>query len=215
MRTMSALGLCGAAASALCFAAPARAVTLYSSLSAWESAVGGFSETASFGVPDRTEIASFVTPDVNVSVSEFVQSIGPQPDHGWGTWSGGYAGQVLADYASTSVTYSLGGPVGGFGFFAEPDQQAVWNITLTTSDGSVLTQPVAGAAGAAFFGWQGPGVTSFTISSGDDFAVGDIFTAAAGGAPEPAMWALMLVGFAGIGARLRCRSHRNLGMAAA
>src|SRR4051812_37593632 len=81
------------AAGALGLAATAHAsVTTYTSLSAWEAAVGAFSETTSLGAPDGSSITSFTTTDgVLVTTSGTVDTIGS----GWATWSGGYTGQVL------------------------------------------------------------------------------------------------------------------------
>jgi len=200
-RILKALAL-SVAAGALGFGGATSAATFTGSLSDWETAAGTWAETTNYGVPDGTTITGFTTTDgVPVSVDEQVHSIGD----GWATWSGGYTGQVLADYSSTSVTYTLGAGVTGFGFFAEPDEFDTFDITLTTADGS-LTQAVQGDAGAEFFGWTGSGITSFTVSSSDDFAVGDFYdTTAPLSVPEPAMWAMMLAGIAGLGAALRRR----------
>jgi hypothetical protein len=194
-----------AAIAAIGFGAQAQASIVTGSLSSWEATVGTYAETTNFGVPDSTPISGFTTTDgVPVSVNETAVSIGD----GWATWSGGYTGQILADYSSTSVTYALGAAVKGFGLFVEPDPYSVYDITLTTSDGQSLTQAVNGYAGAAFFGWTGSGVTSFTLSSATDFGAGDVFSAA-GGVPEPATWAMMLMGFGAMGAGLRGARRRQ------
>ncbi|MBV8220928.1 MAG: PEP-CTERM sorting domain-containing protein [Solirubrobacterales bacterium] len=163
-------------------------------------------ETTLLGVPDGSSISGFTTADgVSVAVDEVVHSIGD----GWNTWCCGYVGQVLSDYESTSVPFTLNTPVDGFGFFAEPDPYAVLSITLTLSDGGSLTQPVDGYGGASFFGWAGRDVTGFTVSSATAFAVGDFFSA---NVPEPSTWAMALLGFAGLGfAGYRKRSALSLG----
>ncbi|HEY5290004.1 MAG TPA: PEP-CTERM sorting domain-containing protein, partial [Caulobacteraceae bacterium] len=169
-------------------ASGAQAAVLTGSLSGWETTVGTWGETTNLGAADGTSITGFTTVDgVLVSVNDQVHSIGD----GWATWSGGYTGQVLADYSSLSVSYTLGSGVKGFGMFIEPDPFSVIDITLTTSDGSTLTQAVNGNGGAEFFGWTGGGITSFTVTSTSDFAVGDFFSARV---PEPATWAMMLLG---------------------
>jgi len=209
MKTLLKAALAASAAiGVIGFSAQSQAAVLTGSLAGWEATVGSWAETTNFGVPDGTDITGFTTADgVPVSVTEQVQSIGD----GWATWSGGYTGQVLADYSSTSVTYTLGQSVKGFGLFVEPDPFSLIDITLTTSDGSSLTQAVQGEAGAQFFGWTGGGIASFTLSSSTDFAAGDVFSVA--GVPEPAAWAMMLVGFGGLGAALR-GSRRKLAVAA-
>ena len=209
MKTLLKAALVASAAiGVIGFGAQSQAAVLTGSLSGWESTVGTWSETTNFGVADGTNISGFTTADgVPVSVNEQVHSIGD----GWATWSGGYTGQVLADYSSTSVTYALGKSVKGFGLFVEPDPFQLIDITLNTSDGSSLTQAVQGDSGAQFFGWTGGGITSFTLSSSTDFAAGDVFSAV--GVPEPATWAMMLLGFGGLGAALR-GSRRKLAVAA-
>jgi hypothetical protein len=179
------------------------AVTTYSSLSAWEAAVGTYAETTSLG-DNFSIISGFATTNgVAVTTSGTVLTIGD----GWGTWSGGYTGQVLWANA-TSANFGLGSAVTGFGMFVEPDDHEVFDITLTTSNGGTITQAVDGNGGAAFFGWTGAGVTSFTLNSTSDFAAGDFFSAA-GGVPEASTWALMLLGFGGVGATLRASRRRQ------
>ncbi len=75
-----------------------------------------------------------------------------------------------------------------------------FDITLDAANGAeVLTQLVAGQGGALFFGFSAPNgaVNSFTVSSSQPFAVGDIYAEAA--VPEASTWAMMLFGFAGLG----------------
>jgi hypothetical protein len=180
------------------------AVTTYGSLSDWETAIGSWSETTALGA-QSSNITSFTTTDgVAVTSSGTIYTVGS----GWSSWSGGYTGQVLFN-GNTSVDYSLGSSVKGFGMFVEPDPFDIFNITLTTSDGGTITQAVNGSGGAAFFGWTGAGVTSFTLSSTDAFAAGDFFSAAGGGVPEASTWALMLLGFGGVGATLRASRSRQ------
>lgn len=200
------------AAAALCVAGAstaANAEVLTGSLATWQTTMGAWSETTSFGVPNHTAISGFTTVDgVGVGVDSVVRQIGD----GWATWCCGYGGQILADYSSTSVTFTLLNPVKGFGLFVEPDPFGAHDITLTTSSGQFLTQSVEGYAGAAFFGWTGSGVTGFTLSSAQDFGAGDVFSQG-GAVPEPATWAFMLMGFGGLGAMLRVSRRRQLALA--
>jgi hypothetical protein len=66
-----------------------------------------------------------------------------------------------------------------FGVQIEPNMFQSENFTITLSDGKTKTveDNVEGDAGAQFFGFFGPGITSVTITddSNDDFAVGNIF----------------------------------------
>ena len=196
------------ASAILSLASTARAEVLFTSLSAWQTAIGSWSETTNFGVADLTDITAFTTVDgVSIAAAGNVRSVG----NGWSTWCCGYTGQVLWSGGPTVMNFTLASGVKGFGLFAEPERFTVQNITLTTSTGASVTQAVNGQGGAAFFGWVGPGVTSFQVNSATDFAVGDVFSAT-GAIPEPATWALMLFGFGGAGALLRRRRQIGIRM---
>lgn len=173
-------------------ATPAKAVTMYTDLASWEAAVSSWSETTSYG-SNFSDISSYTLNGGVTVAGDTVEVL--QIGNGWSTWSGGYTGQVLWTLGSDSYDGSLSGSVKGFGLFAEPNPFATYSITLETSGGSV-SQLVNGSGGAAFFGWVGPGVTSFEVSSSVDFAIGDHFVSS--GVPEPSTWAMMLVGFAGL-----------------
>jgi len=124
----------------------------------------------------------------------------------WTSWSGGYTDQVLYSNGWASLTIDFASPVTGFGFFTEPRVFAVYTINMLLSDGSSVSGDYDGASGAGFLGFLGEGVTSATISSADDFAIGDFYTTVAAGAvPEPAAWAMMIAGFGLVGASLRRR----------
>ena len=88
------------------------------------------------------------------------------------------------------------GPVKAFGLEMEPEPFQTFTMTLTLSDGTVITQPVAGQAGASFFGWTAGAITSFTAScSVCGFAIGDIVKAEATAAvPVPGTLGLLSVG---------------------
>jgi len=189
----------------------ARATAVTGSIHSWQAAVGGWTETANFGVVNNSAITGFTTANgVVLSVNNVVRQIG----HGWTTWSGGYAGQVLANYDSSVVTFGLLTPVSGFGFFVEPDPFALVDVTLTTSNGLSFTQAVNGKAGAAFFGWTGGGVNGFTITSPQDFAVGEFWSPAPSIVPEPSAWNVMLLGLGGLGAMARLARRKPARVAA-
>lgn len=175
---------------------------VFTSLSSWQSAMGTYSETNSLGFVGST-ISSFTTTDgTPVAVgaqNNRVEQIGS----GWSTWSGGYGGQLLTDYTSTSLVLTLGAPVRGFGFFVEPEPFALEDITVTTAGGATLTQNVDGNGGADFFGFTGPGLSSFTVTSPQGFGTGDFFSAV--GVPEPSTWAMLILGLGAVGVALRRR----------
>jgi len=182
--TTAVTGLCGAA----------RAASMYSNLTDWKAAAGAWTETTSFGVPDGTVVSGVTLADgTALTFGQPLQTAAL--GSGWSTWSGGYAGSVLESYGTgsyTTETWSIS-PVSGFGLFLEPDPFSVYNITLTTSAGDILTQAVDGNGGALFFGWVGSGITGLTISSDVDFAAGDFFSSGAAPVPEPSYLPCMLV----------------------
>lgn len=189
------------------FAAPASAVGLTSDLATWQALAGSFIEDTEYGTTGDT-ITTLTLDDgtiLNFDVSLGVAAIGD----GWGTWCCGYTGDVLTNFDFTSVTVDFGTEVNDFGFYAEPNNFGTFLMTLTLDDGSTLNQLVEGDSGALFFGWNGAGVDSFTISAVDDaagFAFGDFFVSAGMGVvPEPGTWAMMVAGFGAVGYALRRR----------
>jgi len=184
--------------------AVANADTTFTSLSAWEAAVGTWTETQSLGVPDGTSVTSVTLADgtalsLSAPATQTVTSIGV----GWNTWSGGYTGQVITNVAATPVSASITPTVGGLGMFIEPAQFGVLDVTLLLSTGVSITQAVQGQSGAAFFGYTGSDVTGVTISSTDTlgFAYGDFFTTQA--VPEPGSLTLLGTGLLALGGMFR------------
>jgi hypothetical protein len=164
---------------------PAKAVTTYTDLSAWQADVGSFSREPSYGT-DSTDISTLTLSDgTSFGLSPAVE-IRTVPSS-WGTWSGGYTGQVLYSPGATSVTGSFSTATSAFGFFSEPNAFTTLLFTLLLSDGSSVSGSFAGQAGAGFLGWVGPGITSFTISTTDNFAFGDFYSTTA--VPAPAVGA--------------------------
>lgn len=193
------------------FAVP---VTMYGSESAWDTAVTYHVGTTVTGDADGSQPAA-VTLAAGTTLSNFSSPITTHiVGTSWSTWPGqpGSNGTtVYNDGASLSMKVTDGSifafgkfhPVNALGFYVEPDPFAVYNITLTLSDGSSLTQSVNGNAGAQFFGYIGDGVTSLNISSATDFGFGQFSEGAM--VPEPATWALMIGGFGLAGIALRRR----------
>ena len=199
-----AAGLCAAIVGLTAYAHAAPVLT--SSLSAWKSRVASWAETTDLGAANNSPIVGFnMVGGGFTAVNSVVRQIG----HGWVTWSGGYAGQILADYDSSVVAFAFNSANDVFGFFAEPNPFSVVEITLETSDGSRLTQAVNGDGGAAFFGWTGGAVNGFTLSSVADFGVGDFYSTGSGAtvvvsnAPEPTPWAMIILGLGGLGVLAR------------
>jgi hypothetical protein len=111
-------------------------------------------------------------------------SFGPSLYHytvgaGWATWSNGYTGDVydLGQGSGGSVTVTLPAGTDAFYLYAEPNPFAVIDITATTNDGTTSGSiPVQGDGGAQYFGFYTDGsvsISSVTVSSGQDFAIGE------------------------------------------
>ena len=110
---------------------------------------------------------------------------------GWGTWSHGYTGDVYFTGGATSQTITLPPGTGAVYFYVEPNPFAVHTFQAVAQPGSVSTGTFTadGSAGATYVGFYDTGggsITSITITSSADFAVGE-FGWAAGGA---ATWTL-------------------------
>lgn len=182
--------------------APAHAVTTFTDLSSWQSSVASYERDTDYGAnyDDISSVSLNGGANVSFSSSVNIRNIGS----GWGTWSGGYTGQVLYTGGGTSITGTFNTAVDAFGFFSEPDPFSIHKFTLTLSDGSSVSGDFNGASGAGFLGWAGAGITSFTISSDVDFAFGDFYVGQVQSAvPEPESWAMMIVGFGLVGAAMR------------
>lgn len=206
---MNRLLLVAALATTTALAAPAHAVDTYSDLSTWQGAVSSYARDTSYGanLSDIGNVALDGGAEITFGAPVNIRTIGD----GWGTWSGGYTGQVLFSNGATSVSGTFTNPVGAFGFFSEPDPFSVHSFTLSLSDGSSISGDFNGSAGAGFLGWVGDNITGFTISSDVSFAFGDFYTGVSA-IPEPATWLTMIAGFGLIGLAMR---RRNAALATA
>lgn len=170
-----------------------EASTVYASRLDWQAAAPGYTSVDLGGVPEHDLMHQLDAFGTSLLFDADLERV--DVPSSWSTWAGGAEPHLLYHFSSFSLTATfVGGPFdGGFGFEVQPDLFGVFPIMLTLSDGHSLTQLVDGFGGAAFFGWTGTGITSFTISCFDcSFAFGEV--AAAPAVPEPATLSLLGVG---------------------
>jgi len=101
---------------------------------------------------------------------------------GWQTWSHGYTGDVYWTDSSDRVVMTLPANTQAFYFYAEPNDQAIHDVTATASDGTT-SGPVMvnGLYGAQYYGfYTSDGTTLSTITVDADpnafyrgFAIGE------------------------------------------
>ena len=131
---------------------------------------------------------------------------------GFNTSSGGANFRLLT---GGTATFSFSSGVEYFGFYITGLQtDRVGQQTVTFSDGSVesimFPAAVQGAngGGGAFIGFTdfGKSITSITVDvSNDIVAIDDVRFGLSRAVPEPASWAMMIGGFALVGAGMRRR----------
>jgi hypothetical protein len=85
----------------------------------------------------------------------------------WNNWSNGYASTVYANLNGTTETVTLPGQTRAFYLYAEGNDYAAVNITVTSNSGATLTQSVTTPNGAEGFGIFTDGDDSITTVSID------------------------------------------------
>ena len=100
-----------------------------------------------------------------------------QVANGWATWSNGFTGDVYWTDGGLTETMTLPPGTKAFYFYAEPNEFEDYDVDATADSGaSTGDMTVYGDAGAQYFGFYANGsdsVQSITITSPDDFAVGE------------------------------------------
>jgi PEP-CTERM motif len=110
-----------------------------------------------------------------------------------------------------SATFTFTKPIDYFGAYLSGVQINDFITWTDSSGGQSVTVPVdLSNGGMAFAGFTdfGQSITSVTISASNDIiGVDDVLYSTSSAIPEPASWAMMLIGFAGLG--LACRRVRQ------
>jgi len=178
----------------------------------FESLPVGYS--ASFAIPGAT--VSLSAPDFGAGFSgisnrTFGNLYGFNTTPGGSNWLG---------FAAGSATFSFSTPTNSFGFYTTGVQTVFTSsLTVTFNDGAAetLNLPINVNGGASYFGFtDSTAVSSVTITdtSGDAWGVDDVsYNFSGSSTPEPATWALMLIGVGAIGFSLRTARRVRPGVA--
>jgi hypothetical protein len=180
------VGLCGTA----------NALVLASDIS--EIYAAGGQDVVIPGDPDYTAYSSLTDPFGGTISFDSPVSKRTVPVT-WLTWSHGYTGPVLR-VPGSSIRMDFGRSIYGFGFYAEPLNFSVFDVTMGLSSGVTQTKSVDGYAGAAFFGFLDGGVDWVEISTADEaFSFGEMVMVDQYTVPEPTTLLLFGMGTLGLG----------------
>lgn len=125
---------------------------------------------------------------------------------GWALWSHGYTGDVYYAPGATSITI-VPNMVDAFVLYMQPEPFSIFSMTVTGSDGMSTVSTVqtvdglGGAVGVGFYGTGGMCISSITVSSSVDFAIGEFWFSECVPSPGTA-------GLLGIAALVRRRPGR-------
>lgn len=176
-----------------------------------------YSPTAGFTVVDDFNsgvVGPGWGPTSNIVVQSGTNSSGAQPAN-----SNPAGTDYLSVLAGGTATYTFAAPVSAFEFdWGSVDNYntlVVYTNNSAYSYGGIFVPPAtgnqtSGATNGVFQAWgtAGDQITGFKLaSSQNSFEIDNLAVRAV---PEPATWALMILGFGGIGALLRRRRDRGL-----
>ncbi|WP_309643293.1 PEPxxWA-CTERM sorting domain-containing protein [Phenylobacterium sp.] len=135
---------------------------------------------------------------------------------GWSTWGSppdteGSTPKIAYTNGLTTITFQSSAPMGIFGFEVEGNPFDVRNFTVdyylgATLQGSI-SRAVNGSAGARLMAASGT-FDRAVVSSDTDFAFGQVRYGVSA-VPEPATWAMMIIGFGAVGGMVRNQRRRQ------
>lgn len=195
------------------FAAASASATVWTSQSAFDAANPGLTKDT-FNFSSSLAVPSYTVVGGNVSGSNLTE-VFPGED-------GAQISNLTANQYGGLLNIAFTAPQNAVGFLLSGSYAGSSGpITVTAYDGATSVfqdTPTVGTFDAfSFYGLSGLGpITSVVVSTTDPQfpAVGEIDLATAAGVPEPSIWAILLVGFGGLGAAMRTR-RRGLAVAAA
>jgi len=105
----------------------------------------------------------------------------------FGGWSHGYTGDIYWTKLANSVELALPAHTGAFYFYAQPKTGTGTKTITASSNGTIVSQDVTSNGHAAYFGFYADGadtISSITVTSDTDFAVGEFGIAKALQVPD-------------------------------
>jgi hypothetical protein len=181
------------------------------------------------GIPDQTPVGAFYGPDYVFSPATL--AIIDSDAGGGGNFANEPSPNTIMFFldANNAILNVTNGFTGGFSFFYSSSTAATINVyDALNGTGNILASLNLAAQGfdnctgdptGSFCNWTPIGVnfagTAFSINFGgtanqtgyDNITFGSA-TPGGGAVPEPGTWAMMLLGFAGVGVALRRRRSR-------
>ena len=202
-----------AAAAVMAAGAADAATTVYTSSAAFDAAIARHQTVEDFsgGTPGQfnanggsfdgvtyTTAGAFVDGLVLTNVYNSFSGLGLGGDQ--------FYGALQFFFPGDSVTVTFAAPVYAVGVFFNVSPDA-GDFVLAAAGGVASTDSAAYDLSSFVFAGlvSDNSFTSATFYGAGSYTIPEIITAAAGAAPEPAAWTMMLMGFAGFGAMLRRR----------
>ncbi|MES2894457.1 MAG: PEPxxWA-CTERM sorting domain-containing protein [Pseudomonadota bacterium] len=163
--------------------------------------------------PNGSGISSLLDSDVTLTFNPgYIYEVGST----WSTWGSppdteGANPKIVYTGGLSTITFQSNKVLSVFGFEAEPNPYSAHNFQIDYYLGGVLQGTVNrvanGSAGARLMAASGK-FDRAVVSSTTDFAFGQVrYDVSA--VPEPATWAMMIIGFGAVGGAVRNQRRRQ------